>query len=839
MTTAPYRKAALCRETTSTAGTGTVNLDLGAKPRHQTIVAGLLTAYGDTTPGDQAQGPYTLLSGDGLGWETGVGTVTLGTPSTFSRDEVKSSSAGGTTHISLVGVSEIYIYTEAMQGFFNNLIVRNAGGSIISSENYIGGVSGSYGRFDARSAEGTEAAPTYPLNGNLLGGYTFSGWNENINDWSVAGQILAEAAEDWSAGSHASRMKIGVNASGAAVDEWDGTYNTDFALSGSNLIATTLTGSIVDTIIGTALNSSGKKYFELHITTSASDVSFGLAEPAHVNSRVIGDLSPSGGGGTAKSVAFKVFSNVTRSFFVGGVETASGMSTGPGLVNKWLGFAVDLDTGYILVRDCSAPTVWYGNNSAAGDPASISTHGFPFTPFGTALALAFTSNQNAVGETTTMNAGGSAFQAAPPAGYGPWATGDAFSSLVFWEDGGLSCGGLTSQGIGTLNLHSIYVDDVLVADGGSGGPTFAGLTDVTISSAATNDFVAWSGSAWTNRTVTATTALLNAFVGDSGSGGTKGLVPAPGAGDAAAGKFLKADGTFAVPAGSGLSTSLTSAHIFVGNGSNIATDVAVSGDVTLNNAGAYTIVSNAVTNAKMAQMAAHTFKGNNTGSTADSLDLSVTQLTAELNAVVGDSGSGGTKGLVPAPAAGDAAAGKFLGAGGGYSIPAGTSAIISLGELTASSSASLAWSGLTGNKWRLIGHLLKPATASTTLAIQYGTGAGPTIHSTGYYSGGRYNGITVVAASDWQSNNAAAWIAPIAQDDTQGGASFDLTITSDNVSAVIIQGTLTQYRKSDGHTFGMNIFGVVGITAQLTAIAITEISGNIASGKASLYSISG
>lgn len=38
-------------------------------------------------------------------------------------------------------------------------------------------------------------------------------------------------------------------------------------------------------------------------------------------------------------------------------------------------------------------------------------------------------------------------------------------------------------------------------------------------------------------------------VGDAGAGGTAGLVPAPGAGDAAAGKFLKADCTFAVPSG--------------------------------------------------------------------------------------------------------------------------------------------------------------------------------------------------------------------------------------------------------------------------------------------------
>jgi hypothetical protein len=46
-------------------------------------------------------------------------------------------------------------------------------------------------------------------------------------------------------------------------------------------------------------------------------------------------------------------------------------------------------------------------------------------------------------------------------------------------------------------------------------------------------------------------ANISAFdpnmVGDSGSGGWSGNVPAPAAGDAAAGKFLKADGTWAVP----------------------------------------------------------------------------------------------------------------------------------------------------------------------------------------------------------------------------------------------------------------------------------------------------
>lgn len=41
-------------------------------------------------------------------------------------------------------------------------------------------------------------------------------------------------------------------------------------------------------------------------------------------------------------------------------------------------------------------------------------------------------------------------------------------------------------------------------------------------------------------------------------------------------------------------------------------------------------------------------------------------ITLDVDDFVGDSGSGGTKGLVPAPAAGDAAAGKVLGAGGGW-----------------------------------------------------------------------------------------------------------------------------------------------------------------------------
>jgi hypothetical protein len=48
------------------------------------------------------------------------------------------------------------------------------------------------------------------------------------------------------------------------------------------------------------------------------------------------------------------------------------------------------------------------------------------------------------------------------------------------------------------------------------------------------------------------------------------------------------------------STTLTSAHLLVGNGSNVATDTAITGDVTISNSGVTAIGSGKVTNAQLA-----------------------------------------------------------------------------------------------------------------------------------------------------------------------------------------------------------------------------------------------
>jgi len=60
------------------------------------------------------------------------------------------------------------------------------------------------------------------------------------------------------------------------------------------------------------------------------------------------------------------------------------------------------------------------------------------------------------------------------------------------------------------------------------------------------------------------------MVGDTGSGGTAGNVPAPPTGSAAAGKFLKADGTWEVPAGSSLGTFTVEDVAFSGTAGTLA-----------------------------------------------------------------------------------------------------------------------------------------------------------------------------------------------------------------------------------------------------------------------------
>lgn len=137
---------------------------------------------------------------------------------------------------------------------------------------------------------------------------------------------------------------------------------------------------------------------------------------------------------------------------------------------------------------------------------------------------------------------------------------------------------------------------------------------------------------------TSTDIAVPDMVGDSGSGGVDGLVPAPPAGSFAAGKFLTAGGTWAVPPGTGGAAFYQTIE---------QAGVSKPQEDNLNFLAPITATDN---------------PGNS------STDIAV-------SVMVGDSGSGGTKGLAPAPPAGSAAAGKYLAADGTFSVPPGTGGV--------------------------------------------------------------------------------------------------------------------------------------------------------------------
>ena len=140
-------------------------------------------------------------------------------------------------------------------------------------------------------------------------------------------------------------------------------------------------------------------------------------------------------------------------------------------------------------------------------------------------------------------------------------------------------------------------------------------------------------------------ADLPLMTGDAGSGGAAGAVPAPASGDTAAGKYLKADGSWAAPSGTGAPAD---AHY--------VTTQAEGGLSAEANLGA---LSTGVLKVTVAG-------GVATPAIAAGSDLPV---------MTGDSGGGGAVGAVPAPAAGDAAANKYLKASGTWEVSGGGTVI--------------------------------------------------------------------------------------------------------------------------------------------------------------------
>lgn len=109
-----------------------------------------------------------------------------------------------------------------------------------------------------------------------------------------------------------------------------------------------------------------------------------------------------------------------------------------------------------------------------------------------------------------------------------------------------------------------------------------------------------------------------------------------------------------------LDDNVTTAKIAAANvtATELASDAVTTAKILDANVTTAKIADENVTLAKMAQLGTDGFIGNDAGASAVPQLLTGTEATAILDAMVADSGSGGTKGLVPAPGTGDGTAGK-------------------------------------------------------------------------------------------------------------------------------------------------------------------------------------
>ena len=172
-----------------------------------------------------------------------------------------------------------------------------------------------------------------------------------------------------------------------------------------------------------------------------------------------------------------------------------------------------------------------------------------------------------------------------------------------------------------------------------------------------------------------------------------------------------------------------------------------------------------------------------------------------------------------------------LGGGGG--------ALSLVSTLTANNTAaSLEWTGLTDSNYLIVVRALQPATNVVDIYLQFGTGAGPTWGTSGYHSGNRYwvessgvNGLTNYVSQ------AGIIIANVV-DNTNGGLlstiikMFGLSL-SNRHSAMF-----ETMRLNAGVVANLIGAGTASGTTAKTAVRLITSAGNLASGTASLYSLS-
>lgn len=225
---------------------------------------------------------------------------------------------------------------------------------------------------------------------------------------------------------------------------------------------------------------------------------------------------------------------------------------------------------------------------------------------------------------------------------------------------------------------------------------------------------------------------------------------------------------------------------------------------------------NKVTYAAIQQVTTQAFLGHKTGGAGNVEEITPAEAAAIMPAFVGDSGLGGVKGLVPAPAAGDAASSKFLMADGTWRVTANggnvvgpaSSTLNALARYTDTSGTIIKNSGVIvddSNNITGIGNI----TANTFIGDLTGNAdtadqVNHTLSLGAHLSGGPFNGSAdVTIATDAASANTAS------------------TIVSRDASGNFNAGTITASLNGNASTVttNANLTGPVTSSGNATSIA--------------------
>ena len=190
--------------------------------------------------------------------------------------------------------------------------------------------------------------------------------------------------------------------------------------------------------------------------------------------------------------------------------------------------------------------------------------------------------------------------------------------------------------------------------------------------------------------------------------------------------------------------------------------------------------------------------------------------------------------------------GQFLTSQGSAASPTWTTpssgAMTLISTQTASSSASLSWTGLSGyDKYLLIFQQLVPS-ANANFVLTIGTGSGPTYLTSNYDNQSIDCYSTTVRGQQNYSNSN--WTLNILAVSSNTGSTVGLSgqyflsgcLASGSGQTLV--GTFGNYNVANSTYDLANIFSYVPNTSSVTAIKITPLSGTILTGKASLYGIS-